>query len=136
MRRPLQVTPDAFDPYQDPLTEQDMECEIERSSVYTLDTKERLMKIFVIHCQLVAALTSTVMLTCSRNNMPIPGLPSHEDLRDALVALDLCTHDLKMWLDKAEPQLQSIASAGAESSSFTSVCVDIQWMYYQSVAHL
>ncbi|KAJ0417990.1 hypothetical protein BJY00DRAFT_325262 [Aspergillus carlsbadensis] len=135
MRRPLQVTPDAFDPYQDPLTEQDMECENKRSSVYDLDTKTRLMKVFVIHCQLAAALTSTIMTTWSRNNMPIPSLPSHEDLCGALVALDLCTHDLKMWLDNAEPQLQSIASVSAERSSFIAVCVDLQWMYYHS-AHM
>ncbi|KAL2840639.1 fungal-specific transcription factor domain-containing protein [Aspergillus pseudodeflectus] len=135
MRRPLQVTPDAFDPYQDPLTEQDMESEMKGSSVYDMATKHNLMKTFVIHCQLAAALTSTVMITCSRNNTPIPALPSHEDLRGALVALDLCTHDLKMWLDKAEPELQFIASASANRSSFITVCVDLQWMYYHS-AHM
>ncbi|KAL5342223.1 fungal-specific transcription factor domain-containing protein [Aspergillus crustosus] len=130
VRRPLQITPDTFDPHDDPLAEEDLECEMQSSKVYDTDIKRCLVKVFLVQCDLAAALTSTVMAVSPPNSLPIPVSPTNADLLRVFTAAKGCRHDLKAWFARAEAQLRHASRTGLGRTSFMTLYVDMQWIYY------
>ncbi|KAL5332602.1 fungal-specific transcription factor domain-containing protein [Aspergillus crustosus] len=130
VRRPLQITPESFNPREDPLVEDDLESEMERSRVYDLDIKRCLIKLFLVHCDLSAALTSTVMTICPPNSVPIPLSPTYEDLFRLFTAAEGCRHELKAWFDTAETHLRHASRTCLQRTSFVMLYVDLRWIYY------
>ncbi|KAL2828848.1 fungal-specific transcription factor domain-containing protein [Aspergillus pseudoustus] len=130
VRRPLQITPETFDPHHDRLVEEDLECEMQRSRVYDTDIKQCLIKVFLVQCDLAVALTSTIMTVFPPNCVPIPMSPTREDLLRVFAASEGCRQELKVWYEKAEGQLRHASRTGLGRTSFMTLYVDLQWIYY------
>jgi hypothetical protein len=130
VRRPLQITPDMFDPNQDPLVERDMASEMLMSNVYDLETKQRLVRIFLSSCRLAAALTSTIMTVCAPDSDMIS---VSEKLKGPLTAQAIahtCQRDLRVWFDGAQRQLSHPSQTDLHPSGSTRLYVDLQWISY------
>jgi hypothetical protein len=130
MRRPLQITPDTFNPREEPLVEEDMEGEMTISKVYDLDIKRCLTRVFVVQCDLAAALTSTIMTVSPPNSLPIPLSATYEDLLRIFAASEGCRQELQTWYKKSEEQLRHASRTGLGRTRLMTLYVDWQWIYY------
>ncbi|KAL3490723.1 fungal-specific transcription factor domain-containing protein [Aspergillus germanicus] len=130
MRRPLQITPDTFNPREEPLVEEDMEGEMAISKVYDLDIKRCLTRVFVVQCDLAAALTSTIMTVSPPNSLPIPLSATYEDLLRIFAASEGCRQELQAWYKKSEEQLRHASRTGLGRTRLMTLYVDWQWIYY------
>ncbi|KAJ0419597.1 fungal-specific transcription factor domain-containing protein [Aspergillus carlsbadensis] len=130
MRRPLQITPDTFNPREEPLVEEDMEGEMAVSKVYDIDIKRCLTRVFVVQCDLAAALTSTLMTVAPPNSLPIPVSATYEDLLRIFAASEGCRQELQAWFKRSEEQLRHASRTGLGRTRFMTLYVDLQWIYY------
>ncbi|KAL2843046.1 hypothetical protein BJX68DRAFT_244262 [Aspergillus pseudodeflectus] len=130
MRRPLQITPDTFNPREEPLVEEDMEGEMAISKVYDLDIKRCLTRVFVVQCDLAAALTSTIMTVSPPDSLPIPLSATYEDLLRIFAASEGCRQELQAWFKKSEEQLRHASRTGLGRTRLMTLYVDWQWIYY------
>jgi hypothetical protein len=112
------------------MVEEDLEGEMVVSKVYDLDIKRCLGRVFVVQCELAAALTSTVMTVSPPNSLPIPLSPSYDDLLRIFAASEGCRQDLQAWFERSDAQLRHASRTGLGRTRFMTLYVDLQWIFY------
>jgi len=131
MRRPLQITPESFDPDQ-PLEGlvQDLQDESGRSIVHDFATKRQLADLFLLHIGLVIALTDTLMAVYPPDGAETPQLSSLRDYADAVSRIQLCKSKLERWSHTFSTQFpQSRRQRHLHRSAF--LCGSLLTIYHQ-----
>ncbi|KAL4736111.1 fungal-specific transcription factor domain-containing protein [Aspergillus similis] len=121
LRRPLQINTHDFDFSQPGLMRSDLSNEIHHSLVYSADSKQELVQLLSLHCELAVALTGAVTLL-SPLNPPIS--ISHEHIA-------ACRSELLRWHARAESQLHLLEELGIGHDS-TMLYSNLLLIYYHS----
>ncbi|KAH8686039.1 hypothetical protein BGZ60DRAFT_107588 [Tricladium varicosporioides] len=132
VRRHIQITQNHFDFEQQCVSESEFSGEIERSQVYNRDTKLRLVQIFILQCQLAAALTSTINLIYPLNGVIVPTIPNTSCFSNRFTQIDKSKVALTNWLEKARTEYALVSEEDESLHESVTLYSDITFIYYFS----
>ncbi len=130
VRRPLFITTEHFDfVSHSPLTDEDLEDEIDRSKVYDSATKRSLAEVLAVLCQLAVVLTHIIMVVYPVSEAPLTTMNEMALLR-MRPRIEQCKSDLTEWLDGASVRFPMPAGIG-DTTKVVVLFTNLMYIYYQ-----